>query len=248
MLDKKIKTNYGFKKTGSSPFVFIAPHAAGDDSKTGIIANKLAQKMSGFLIVNNKYFKSTNRKALIYPNRVEDFNNLSWGYSYNKYLWKRKHPDMKLFFKDIADYCEQARKYGKSNKAIAVHIHGIDSNNIGIDIGAGIKKHNNGNKVFGSRRHKEIGQNTGKITLKISVVKKIKKELEKKLKKDYNLLVTIGENYSGWSKQSAIQFHKHAGRDDYAVQFEISDILRKNKKNRGYIIELFSQILKNNFV
>jgi hypothetical protein len=42
------------------------------------------------------------------------------------------------------------------------------------------------------------------------------------------LSVSVGEKYSGWSRRSAIQFHKHAGRNDFALQIEI------NRKLRGF--------------
>lgn len=246
--EEKTKTNYGFKREGKSPFIIVAPHGAGDDLKTGILASKLARKLRGFLVVNNKYIKPDNKRAKEFPGQVEDFNNLLWGYSYNKYLWRRKHSDMKLFFQDIDEFCKKAYQYSKEGKAVVVYIHGVYSDRVGIDIGIGAKRAKDGNKIFGSRRHKKVGQNTGVITLKISKTKKIKKELEKKLKKEYNLLVTIGENYSGWSKTSAIQFHKHEGRDDYALQLEINHLLRQNKEKRDNLVNLLASVLKNNFV
>ncbi|MDD5043766.1 MAG: hypothetical protein PHD51_03845 [Patescibacteria group bacterium] len=244
---EKIITSYGFKKPGASFFVFIAPHAAGDDKKTGVIASRLARLLGGFLVVNNRYFKKENKQAAQYPERVEDFNNLCWGRSYNKYLWKKKRPEMKKFFRDIAGYCAEAEKHSQDSRAVAVYIHGAQDVGVGVDIGVGAKRHNTSNKILGSKRHKNVGFNTGEITLKINTLKKIKKDLARELEQGYNLKVTVGESYSGWSKQSAIQFHKHGGRNDYALQFEIGSYLRHRKDKRKYIADLLAQVLLNNF-
>jgi len=236
-------TKYGEKSAGKSEFVVVASHAAGDDMKTAIVARKLAEKLKASLIINKKYFKPSNSRADKIPERVEDFNDLTWSTKRGKYVWRRKQPDMKLFYNDLDTLCEKARKYSPKNKATAIHIHGIYSKDVGIDIGVGVKKFNHGNKVFGSIFHKESGGNTGAITLKISLAKKIKKELNKNLKKDHDLTATLGESYSGWSRQSAIQFHKHSGRDDYAIQFEINHTLRSNKESRNYTVNLLAETL-----
>lgn len=239
-----ILTNYGIKNPGCSKFVIIAPHAGGDDLKTGLIAKKIAEKLNGFLIVNRNYIKPKNSQSKNKPEKTADFNELRWSQNLNKYIWEEKHNDMLLFFDDIKNYCEEAKKFDSENKAIAIYIHGIHSDKIGIDIGAGMRKHNTcSNKIFGSKKHKEIGENTGTITLKINIIKQLKKELDEKIKEKYDLKATVGESYSGWSKQSAIQFHKHEGRDDYAIQFEISHLLRQ-KNNLNYTAEILANVLK----
>ncbi|MFH1947210.1 MAG: hypothetical protein ABIJ23_03590 [Candidatus Magasanikbacteria bacterium] len=242
------KTCYGKKVVGNSRFVIIAPHGAGDDLKTGVIASRLAKKLNGFLIVNNKFIKPENKHALEKPDRIEDFNKLRWSYTKSRYLWKRKKSEMKDFFIDINDFCNQARKLEPGNKAVAIYIHGIKSENIGVDIGAGLKKHNRStNKVFGTKKHKEVKDNTGKVTVKISTLKKIKKQLVEKFQKDFGLNITVGNRYSGWSKQSAIQFHKLEGREDFALQFEISHLFRRDDDKINYIVDLLAETLKNNF-
>ncbi len=241
-------TTYGKKNEGFSRFIIIAPHGAGDDLKTGVITHRLAKKLNGFLIINNKFIKPENRHAIEKPEQTEDFNKLRWSYTRNKYLWGRKRPEMKEFFTDIDNFCNQARKFSPDDKAVAIYIHGIKSENIGIDIGAGLKKHNDSiNKVFGTKKHKEVRDNTGKVTVQISTLKKIKKQLAEKFKKDFGLDISVGNHYSGWSKQSAIQFHKLEGRDDYALQFEISHLFRQDNDRINYIVELLSETLKNNF-
>lgn len=241
-------TAYGNKAEGNSRFVVIAPHGAGDDLKTGVIASRLSKKLNGFLIINNKFIKPENKHATKNPEQAEDFNKLRWSYTRSKYLWKRKKPEMKCFFNDIDDFCYQARKFDSENKALAVYIHGIKSEKIGIDIGTGLKKHNeSASKVFGTKKHSDIKDNTGKVTMKIGVLKKIKKQLTEEIQKDSGLNITVGNRYSGWSKQSAIQFHKTEGRDDYAVQFEISHLFRQDNEKINYIVDLLADTLKNNF-
>ena len=242
------ETDYGKKSIGESRFVIIAPHAAGDDLKTGVIASRLAKKLNGFLIINNKFVKPSNSKNAKNPQIVEDFNKLRWSYTKSKYLWKRKKPEMKVFFKDIEYFCEQARNFSEDKKTLAIYIHGIHSEDIAVDIGAGLKKHNSSiNKVFGTKKHREVKDNTGKVTIKISVLKKIKKRLSNKIKKDFGLDIAVGSHYSGWSKQSAIQFHKLEGRDDYALQFEISHLFRQDNDKINYIVSLLAETLENNF-
>lgn len=237
-------TNYGEKQIGTSQFVIIAPHAAGDDLKTGLIAKKLAQELNGFFIINKQFKKPTNQNAK--PDMTEDFNELCWGHSYDKYLWKPRHPEMKQFFKDIKKYCDDARKYSLEQKAVAVYIHGMKSDKVAIDIGAGAKRMFGNGSILGSRIFRD-DKNQGEITLKIKHIKQIKRVLSTFTKEQYNMNTTIGRWYSGWSKQSAIQFHKHEGRDDYAVQFEISEQLRLNKDKRDQIIQLLAQTLQNTF-
>ncbi len=237
-------TNYGYKKTGSSKFVIVAPHAAGDDLKSGFIAKKLAQELNAYLVVNKFYKKPNNSQALKNPHQVEDFNELTWSEKKEKYLWSKKNPVMKEFFQDIEKFSYQAKQFSSNNKALIIYIHSFTSDHIGIDIGAGAKHHNFSNKIFGSLYHKEKGDNHGKITLPINLIKKIKKELEKKVKIKYNLTTTVGYQYSGWSRQSAVQFHCHEGRNDYSIQFEISQHLRRNKSDLDYTIQILTETIK----
>lgn len=240
----KENTNYGYKKNGSSKFVIVAPHAAGDDLKSGFIAQKLAQKLNAYLVVNKFYKKPNNSHAIENPHLVEDFNELTWSEKKEKYLWGRKNPAMKEFFKDIEKVSHQAKQNSPENKAIIIYIHSFTSDHIGIDIGAGAKHHNFSNKIFGSLYHREKGDNQGKITLPINLIKKIKKELEKKVKIKYNLATTVGYQYSGWSRQSAVQFHCHEDRDDYSIQFEISQHLRRSEPDLDYTIQILEETIK----
>lgn len=239
-----IHTNYGFKRYGKNKFVIIAPHAAGDDLKTALVAAKLSKKINAGLIVNNKYFKISNSKAKNNPEYTEDFNRLSWSYKHHKYLWSKKKPAMKDFFLDIDLFCQQASIYSNEKKAIAIYIHGIKNKKTGIDIGVGLKSINGKNKFINS--NKKINNNGGFITIKINQLKKLHHNLHQKLKKEYNLSASVGKKYIGWSKQSAIQFHKHEGRNDYSLQLEINRKLR-NKKNIDRLIDILHDNLINTF-
>ncbi len=241
----KIATDYGYKKIGHSHFVIVAPHAAGDDLKTELISKKIAEKLEAFLVVNKIYKKPSNSQTDKNSDIIEDFNNLTWSEKKNKYLWQNKKPAMKNFFEDIKNFSAEAKKHNSPlNKAIIIYIHGFTSEYVAVDIGAGAKHHNFSNKIFGSLYHPQKGDNQGKITLPISIIKKIRKELEKKIKIKYNLATTIGYQYSGWSRQSAIQFHCHVDQDDYALQFEISQHLRKDDFSLNFIVETLIEVIK----
>lgn len=243
-----IQTRYGKKRPGTSQFVIIAPHGAGDDAKTGVIADRLARKLHGFFILNNVYKKPTN-KHISNTTHIEDFNDLSWGHSYGKYLWKKKVPDMKVFYQDIANYCDQAALHNTMQKAITIYIHGMYSTRVAIDIGAGARKLPFSNTIVGTKRHGLFHTNKGGLTMPISFIKKMRLEILANIKKhDDSLAVTVGKHHPGWSKQSAIQFHKHGGRDDYAMQIEISHIFRQNNDTINYIVDIIKNSLKKTFI
>lgn len=241
------KTVYGYKKSGSSQFIIVAPHASGDDLRSSSVAKKLTFKLNAFLVVNKKFFKPTNSRAKINPENVEDFNDLCWSEKNKKYLWKRKNPAMKIFYQDISDFCEEAKKNTK-DKPVAIYIHSFSSEKIGIDIGVGAQEIKRGGKIFGSGFHWLAARNSGEISLKIGTTKKIYRDLAKNLKKDYNLAVTIGKTFPGWSRQTAIQFHRHEPRDEYALQFEINKILRSTKENINYTVKILAEILQEYFI
>lgn len=240
-MKKRIETIYGYKKPGTSRFVVIAPHGAGDDLGSSIIASRLAYKLNAFLVVNTKFKKPSN-KNIVDPNLVEDFNRLSWSTDINDYQWSTRRPEMKVFFSDIAKYCQLAHPQAKI-KPTAVYIHSFTSDTIGIDIGAGLKKELKKAKLEGTKKHPAKNFSRGGISIKIGIVKKIQKGLEKKLEIDYNLATTVGQSYAGWSRRSAIQFHCNPPQDEYSIQFEINQILRKDLDNIKYTVNLLTEIL-----
>lgn len=242
-----IHTAYGYRRAGRSPFVVVAPHAAGDDHRTNMVSKILAKKLDAFLISNRKYIKPQNKTLIVASEFKCDFNSLSWDSKKNRYFW-RGFKYLKTFYNDIKDYCDRARQYSKDNKAVALYIHGFENGKTGIDLGAGLKSINNKDRLVYSLSHNKKNTNTGIATMKISQLKRLKKRLEKKLIKDYNLKVSVGKIYSGWSKSSAIQYHKHEGRKDYALQIEISAKLRKNKRDIEYLAHLLSEEIKKVFL
>jgi hypothetical protein len=240
----KTITGYGYKIKRPSPFVIVAPHAGGDDFKTATIARQLAESLNASVVVNRKFFKAGNKKAKLRPSFVEDFNQLRWSARKNQYLWNNKKVAMKEFFDDIFKLCDLARKHNSENKAVAVYLHGIKNEEVGIDLGVGIKAKGTGNKFVESLF--DEANNSGKATIKISKLKKIRKKLGDGLKEKFDLAVMVGRIFIGWSKRSAIQFHKHEGRNDYAIQFEINNFLR-HKDNREYLISLLKETLEETF-
>ena len=236
-------TNYGKRKKGNSRFVIIAPHAAGDDLKTGYFARCLAKRLNGSFVINTLYKKSGNKHATN-PELIEDFNRLCYFPFKQKYLWKRKAPAMKEFYMDIAGFCDSVKEEEKP--AVAVYIHGMKNEMVGLDISAGLK--HQGKKLFGSKFHSDTGFNTGQITLKINLAKELFRILKTELQEKQNLLTTMGASFSGWSKSSGIQFHKHGGRNDYALQLEINQSLRASKEKIKFTVELLANALEKIFL
>ncbi len=245
------KTFYGFKQSGKSHFVVVAPHAAGDDLLTKKFASELAEQLQAFLIVNNKYIKPSNSKAENKPRFVEDLYRLSWHKKGKKFIWHQRKYILKIFFNDIEEYTNLARRYSQEKKALIIYIHGFKNNdNVAVDLGCGTKNINEkSNKIFGLKFfNKSYLQSTGEITIRINVAKKIKKELDEVIFKNYQQHVSIGKYFTGWSKSSAIQFHKAENRNDYALQLEINFEFRQNNNKRKFLINNLSKIIKKYFV
>ena len=136
-----VKTNYGFRKQGSSNFVIVAPHAAGDDLKTKEIAEQICKELNASIVVNKKYRKPS-KSRVTKPRYIEDFNKLPWSNKKQAYDWNKRHLHMKEFYNHINKYAKNARKQG-NGRAIIIYIHGMRNNNqeIGIDIGCGARYH-----------------------------------------------------------------------------------------------------------
>ncbi|MBU1132064.1 hypothetical protein KKC32_02345 [Patescibacteria group bacterium] len=243
--EKYIETEYGKKKAGKSRFVVIAPHSAGDDLKTGYIARLLAMELDASVVVNNKYFKSTNSKAGRKPDYIEDFNKLSWSGTNDKYMWKSKKPAMKQFFDDIIELCELAREKSGKEKAVAIYIHGMAHEKLALDLGIGLRAKNGNNRFIGSSKSEYYC--SGVPTIRISDLKKLRMLLQDPLQRKYGLSVGVGFEYPAWGKRIAVQFHKHEDRDDYAIQLEINNILKKNDKDIKYLVGLFKKSLRKIF-
>ena len=237
-------TSYGKKRTRAGRFVIVVPHGAGDDLKSGVIGVRLAKALKGSYIINNQYKKLKNRQ-IKNPDLVEDFNHLKWSFVKKRFLWKSKKPAMKEFYLDIAQICDRIKE-NTGEKAVVVYIHSMQNDKVGLDLGTGLRPQ--GSRLFGSGYHIKTGFNTGEVTTKINQAKKLLREFKRELKRDFNLGVTAGESFSGWSKWSGIQFHKHQGRNDYAVQIEVNEFLRSNETMINYTVELIARSLERVFM
>ncbi len=237
------ETNYGIQRPGQSQFVIVAPHSAGDDLKSGLVAKCLARQLQASLVINYRYLKPKNSRATNHCDQVEDFNKLRWSNKKQKYLWAKKKPAMHEFFQDIERYAELAKQFSWENKAVIIYIHSLNKVRVGVDIGAGLKSYK-GNHFEYSFKDKK---NYGKATVKINQLKLFKSLLEPDLKKIFNLKVSVGQVHTGWSRSSAIQFHKHEGRNDYALQLEIGKALRTNTENIQQTANILAQALRATF-
>ncbi len=236
-----IKTNYGEKKEGTSRFVIVAPHAAGDDLRTKEISELVSRELNASYVINEKYIKPTNSRASSSPDKVEDFNKLSWSNANREYLWGGKNPEMKEFYSDVGELANDARQHG-NGKSVVVYVHGFADNpeKIGIDIGFGARYH--GNKLKGTKgdnKHPNAGMCSGVVRAKRADMEELRETLEEKLFD--GLKVGIGSKYAAWSRQNGIQYHAGTGNDSF--QLEISRLLRK-PENIEYTANLIANALK----
>jgi len=236
------RTSYGKKELGNSRFVIVAPHAAGDDLRTGELAEELARLLNASVVINEIYVQRTSTRSYQNP-YVEDFNYLPWSEEKQDYQWDKKHPDMKQFYDDVKESANEVRKHGKGS-AVIVYIHGMDDigKNLGIDIGFGAKYLEGKIKgALGDDRHPDAQDNSGEIRARLEDIEKLKAFLYEKLKRDYSIRVGIGERYAAWSRNNGIQYH--FGTPDYSIQLEISQFLRDPKRIK-YTAQLTAEALK----
>jgi len=236
-------TNYGYKRPGEGRFVVVAPHAAGDDLKSGFIARALARRLRAACVVNDKYFKPTNSRAKDAPEFVEDFNRLSRGRKSNRYLWKRKKPAMKEFFDDVRQFCREVKKMTPGKKAVVIYIHGMPDNGVDIDLGVGLHAKKNKARFLGSKKNDY--DCTGVLTVRFKQLKELRRLIIGGL--PAGIVLGIGQRHRAWSRLTAVQFHKHAPRNNFAMQIEFSRRLRFDKINRKCIIKLLANGFKNVF-
>ena len=237
-------TNYGYKRPAASGrFIVVAPHAGGDDLKSAFIARRLARRLKAACVINDKYFKPTNSRAAHEPELVEDFNRLSRGRKSHHYLWRRKKPAMKEFFDDVRQYCREVRSLTPGKKPVAIYVHGMPDNGVDIDLGVGLHAKKNKGRFVGSRKSDYYC--TGVLTVRFKQLKELRRLLLAKLPAD--VVLGIGQRHRAWSRLTAVQFHKHAPRNDFAMQIEFSRRLRFDKIKRKCIIKLLAASLKNVF-
>lgn len=240
------KINYGIKKKGETGFIVVAPHAAGDDTRTGELSEKIAKQLKAFLVVNRKYVKPTNSKARIKP--VRDFNRLPL--KNGAYRWGEKQGSrhMKEFYDDISEFMRIIINKPKYNKAIIVFIHGMKDgkDKIDIDIGCGARYYKG--RLEGTRKHPKARSNTGVFRANRKCMENFKKALSK-----FGSKIGIGEagridkygkkiQFAAWSKINGIQYF--AGTRSHSFQLEIAFKFRKRNKLE-YTSKIISKALKS---
>ena len=47
-----MKTNYGFRIEGTSRFIFVAPHAGGDDARTKELSEDISRQINSFIVMS----------------------------------------------------------------------------------------------------------------------------------------------------------------------------------------------------
>jgi len=188
-------------------FILVAPHAAGDDLRTGEIAKAMAEKLNAPAIINKTFIKPANSRASREPNKVEDFNKLPW--RGNQYDWKRKKPEMKQFYDSILQVAS------KFPQAVVLFIHGFKSSTIAVDIGMGAKL------VQGRLSGDPTGRNTG--ARKCPAEKTL--QLQDAFSKQFpDLRITIGEENAAWSRLNGVQY---VPSPHIAIQLELNQKLRE---------------------
>ncbi|MBI2445834.1 hypothetical protein HYV43_05585 [Candidatus Micrarchaeota archaeon] len=231
------RTLYGFRQEGRTHFVIVAPHAAGDDLRTKEVAQHLARQLGASLVVNEKFIKPSNSAASRRPQDVEDFNQLPW--TERGYGWARKKAPMKQFYDHVKALAATARSRG-GGRAVIIYIHGMEDNSqqVGIDIGAGAKYHRGAIRgAGGSRPHPEAGSNTGVVRAKRADIDTLKSKLDENLQ-EHGLRADVGRFQPAWSRQNGVQFH--AGTPDHSIQLELSTFLRKHSN-----VEATASIIAN---
>ncbi|MCB9798667.1 hypothetical protein H6758_03000 [Candidatus Nomurabacteria bacterium] len=231
---------YGYMVEKASNFIFVAPHAAGDDAFTRYITYALAQELQASAVINTQYFKETNKKAKRYPERVCNFNRLTWWQKGGKHLFQNKHPDLKAFYKDIFALQKKVRE-SDLGRAIIVHIHGMQNQDSCIDIGMGAW-YNSHIRAFEDSAN--VKENNGEVTMPPEMAILLRKKLEHTFKAVSDKEVTIGRYFPAWSRWTGIQTHKTINKADWAFQLEIDKSLRTDKEHAKRTGALIAQSLK----
>lgn len=209
-----MRTGYGIKKKGSSEFVIVAPHAAGDDLNTKNLAIALAKKLNASYVINTKFVKPNN-KRISNQKYLEDFNLLPI-IGDGKYDWTKRKLEMRQFYFDSQSFCKK--------KSIILIIHGMKNrDNVGIDIGVGFTDLGFLLNLFKKR---ETSCNLNKVF-------KLKKELNKIVK------TTIGKYFTAIPKENAVHFFNYD-----SIQLEFSRELRRNKNLNQTVLNIAEALLK----
>jgi phage replication-related protein YjqB (UPF0714/DUF867 family) len=211
------QTQYGWRSTGESKFVIVAPHGAGDDELTELVAEEVARIMDAAAVVNTEYRRESC-----------DLNDIS-----DVTTDQRKQQ----FFADITQAAEEARQYSSidhdgEEHALVVYIHGMkDRGDKGIDIGIGAKWREKKGRYQGAEYHpkavKEDGTRMeGKVRTNIEMARQTRISLDDTLGSEKGRTAGMGKVFAAWDEHNGIQYH--AGTEDHSIQIEISRSLRED--------------------
>lgn len=230
---KRTETQYGWRRTGESKFVIVAPHGAGDDELTDLVAEEVARIMDSAAVVNTKH----RRKSC----NLNDISDLSTD--------QRKQ----RFYADISQSAEEARGYsvkehdGKEH-ALVVYIHGMeDRGDLGVDLGIGVKWRQKRKKYQGATFHpeavKEDGtRSKGRVTTNIEMTRQMRLSLDDALRSEKGRTAKMGKVFPAWEETTGTQYH--VGKKDHSIQIEISRSLRGNPK---YIAGVIAKALQESY-
>jgi hypothetical protein len=228
-IDERIKTDYGWRAAGESKFVIVAPHGAGDDEETHLVAEEIARIMGAVVVVNRNYKRETCN--------LNDISDVATN---------EKKRD---FFADVDQSVEEAREYSANEhdgkeRAIVIYIHGMKNRgDVGVDVGIGAKWNVSRGKYQGARYHPEAGQKKGKVRANIAMTREMRVNMDEKLRTEKGKRAWIGKVFAAWDEDNGIQHH--AGTDDYSMQIEISRDLRDDPKYiAGVIAESLQEAYK----
>ncbi len=214
-LENEIQRLFGTVRKGHTNIVVVAPHAAGPDMNTGQVAEELARNLGAYLVIN-----------YIHHKRKHNFNDLR---QMEKQDENGKKP-MKEFYNCIDKLAEEAKQHAKGlhkgkKRTLIVYVHGMaDRDDLGVDIGIGVKWNPQKQKYQGAEYHPKAGTNTGKVQANFEMTKTMRRMLDAKLKTNMGLRALIGSYKPAWDKNNGIQHH--AKTDNHAIQVEINKTLR----------------------
>ena len=109
-------TNYGIKHAESRDLLLLPRTPVVMTGKL-LVSLGVWQKISAALVIN-KNFLNRPIKMQIMTSRsfLKILINYVGSRHATKYLWKRKHPETRCFYKDIVEYCDMAKSSQRGKK------------------------------------------------------------------------------------------------------------------------------------
>lgn len=213
LLESEQKESYGVSRTGSSPFVLVAPHAnETDDEGTMAIALEMADKLNAFCVVNSKFYKPEDMEGTMH----HDFNEVpkddKWG-----------RAEQKQFYDKVETFTKRAGalQHGNNKRALVLFLHALGDDAVDVDLGAGMK--DTANMIVNAEQHEKAKNNSGEITAPVNFVEKLRD-----IFKGAGLKVGTGKVFSAWSEKNGTQYLRTKGIDCYSIQLELGKSMRKD--------------------